>query len=242
MNALNSFLFVAFPYVAMIVFVVGVAFRYREMGFKVSSLSSQFLESKKLFWGVIPFHFGLLMLFLGHLTAFLMPETTLAWNSEPARLIIIEVAAFIFGMSVLVGLLTLIWRRLTNERLKMVTTRMDIAVELLLLSQIIMGCWIALGYRWGSSWFASDLTPYLWSLFKLQPETAVVFVLPWIVKLHIFGAFLIVFMVPFSRLIHFVVIPLHYLTRPHQVVMWNWDRLMIRNAKSPWTRTRPKNN
>jgi nitrate reductase gamma subunit len=145
-------------------------------------------------------------------------------------------------MSVLVGLLTLIWRRLTNERLKMVTTRMDIAVELLLLSQIIMGCWIALGYRWGSSWFASDLTPYLWSLFKLQPETAVVFVLPWIVKLHIFGAFLIVFMVPFSRLIHFVVIPLHYLTRPHQVVMWNWDRLMIRNAKSPWTRTRPKNN
>ena len=50
MNALNTFLFVAFPYAAIVVFVVGVVYRYRQKGFTVSSLSSQFLEGKKLFW------------------------------------------------------------------------------------------------------------------------------------------------------------------------------------------------
>jgi len=49
MNALNTFLFVAFPYVATFVFVVGLIYRYRQKGFTVSSLSSQFLEGKSLF-------------------------------------------------------------------------------------------------------------------------------------------------------------------------------------------------
>ncbi|MBI2537865.1 MAG: respiratory nitrate reductase subunit gamma [Gemmatimonadetes bacterium] len=63
MNALNTFLFVAFPYVAVMVFVVGVVYRYRQKGFTVSSLSSQFLEGKTLFWGSIPFHLGILVVF-----------------------------------------------------------------------------------------------------------------------------------------------------------------------------------
>lgn len=239
---LNNFLFVAFPYVAAVVFIVGVALRYRQTGFKVSSLSSQFLEGGKLFWGVVPFHVGLLAIILGHLTAFLLPESTLMWNADPIRLIILEVSAFIFGLSVLVSLSTLIWRRFTDARIKAVTTRMDVFIELLLLAQVVLGCWVALGFRWGSSWFAADLTPYLWSLFKLNPETTAVFALPWVIKLHIVGAFLIFFMVPFTRLVHFVVAPLHYISRPYQQVIWNWNRKAIRDPNTPWSEARPKNN
>ena len=239
---LNNFMFVAFPYVAAIVFIVGVALRYKQTGFKVSSLSSQFLEGGKLFWGVVPFHVGLLVIILGHLTAFLLPGPTLMWNADPIRLIILEVSAFIFGLSVLISLSTLIWRRFTDARVKAVTTRMDVFIELLLLAQVVLGCWVALGFRWGSSWFAADLTPYLWSLFKLSPETTAVFALPRVIKLHIFGAFLIFFMVPFTRLVHFVVAPLHYITRPYQQVIWNWNRKAIRDPNTPWSPTRPKNN
>ncbi len=240
MNALNTFLFVAFPYVAVIVFVVGVAYRYRQKGFTVSSLSSQFLEGKKLFWGTIPFHIGILVVFFGHLTAFLLPRATLAWNSIPVRLIVLEVTAFTFGLSVLVGLAALMVRRVTNPRIRAVTTKTDIAIELLLLAQVVLGCWIALGFRWGASWFAADLSPYLWSLVKLTPETAAVFALPWVIKLHIVGAFAIVLMVPFSRLAHFVVAPFHYVARPYQQVIWNWDRKAIRDPATPWSETRPK--
>ncbi len=241
MNALNTFLFVAFPYAAVVVFLVGVTYRYRQRGFTVSSLSSQFLEGKRLFWGSVPFHIGILAVFMGHLIAFALPEPTLAWNSNPLRLIILEVTAFIFGLSMLIGLGALMYRRLTNLRVRAVTTPMDIGIELLLLGQVVLGCWIALGYRWGSSWFAADLSPYLWSLIKLSPETGAVFALPWVIKLHIVGAFAILFMVPFSRLVHFVVAPLHYITRPYQQVIWNWDRKTIRDPKMPWTKTRPTN-
>ncbi len=242
MNALNTLLFVTFPYVAVVVFVVGVAYRYRQKGFTVSSLSSQFLEGKQLFWGTIPFHIGILVVFFGHLTAFLLPRATLAWNSIPLRLIVLEVTAFVFGVTMLIGLVALMFRRLTNARIRAVTTKMDIAIELLLLAQVVLGCWIALGFRWGASWFAADLTPYLWSLVRLAPETGPVFALPWVIKLHIVGAFAILFMVPFTRLVHFVVAPLHYIVRPYQLVMWNWDRKAIRDPSMPWSKARPNNN
>ncbi len=240
MNALNVVLFVAFPYVAVVTFVLGVVYRRRQKGFTISSLSSQFLEGKALFWGTIPFHIGLLVVLGGHLVAFLVPQATLAWNSQPVRLIILEGTAFVFGLTVLIGLAALMYRRFTNARIRAVTTKMDIAVELLLLAQVVLGCWVALGFRWGSSWFAADLTPYLWSLVRFSPETAAVFALPWVIKLHIVGAFAILFMVPFTRLVHFVVAPLDYLIRPYQQVMWNWDRKAIRDPSTAWTAARPR--
>lgn len=242
MDALNFFMFVGFPYIALIVFVVGVIYRYRQKSYTVSSLSSQFLEGKQLFWGVVPFHFGILVVLLGHLLAFLFPRATLAWNAEPVRLIILEVTAIIFGMSVLVGLVGLIHRRVTNSRVRAVTTPMDVFLELLLLTQVVLGCWIALGFRWGSSWFAADLSPYLWSLLAANPTTEAIYALPWVIKLHIFGAFLIFFMVPFTRLVHIFVAPLHYLARPYQQVIWNWDREAVRDPNTPWSEARPKSN
>jgi nitrate reductase gamma subunit len=240
-NALDTFLFVAFPYVAILTFIGGVIYRRQKKGFSISSLSSQFLEGKALFWGTIPFHIGILVVFVGHLVALLLPRSVLAWNSDPLRLIVLEGAAFIFGLTMLIGLGALLYRRFTNARIRAITTPMDIAIELLLLAQTVLGCWVALGYRWGSSWFAADLTPYLWSLVKLSPETAAVFALPWVVKLHIAGAFAIVFMVPFTRLVHFVVAPIDYLVRPYQQVMWNWDRKKVRDPATAWTVMRPEN-
>lgn len=242
MQAFNNFLFIAFPYMAIVVFLVGSIWRYRQTGFKYSSLSSQFLEGQKLFWGSIPFHFGLLVLFFGHLSAFLFPETTLLWNSQPVRLIIIEVAAFTFGLSVLVGLVGLMWRRMTNERVRMVTSKMDMLLEWVILLQVILGCWVALGYRWGTSWFAADLSPYLWSIVKLTPEIETVAAMPWVIQAHIVGAFVVMFLIPFTRLVHFLVAPLHYISRPYQQVIWYWDRKKIRSEKTPWSERRPKNN
>jgi len=242
MNTLNNFLFIALPYIALSVCLIGSIYRYRSTSFKYSSLSSQFLEGKKLFWGSVPFHFGVLVVFLGHLLAFLFPQATLAWNGSPVRLIILEVTGFIFGLAMLIGLVGLFVRRLSNERVKMVTNRMDVFLEILLLAQVVFGLWIALGYRWGSSWFAADLSPYLWSIFKLQPNIEAVKNMPLPIQLHIVGAFLIILIIPFSRLVHFLVAPLHYLFRPHQVVMWNWNRKTVRDPGTVWTHTDPKNN
>ena len=238
MNALNTVLLVVFPYVAVIVFVVGVAYRYRRKGFTISSLSSQFLEGRQLFWGSVPFHVGILVVLLMHAVAIVFPGAMLAWARDPVRLIVLEVTEYVFGMSVLLGLAALLYRRLTNPRIRAVTTVPDIAVGLLLLTQVALGLWLALDFRWGYTWFAAVLAPYLWSLVQLSPEPAAVFALPLTIKLHIIGAFALVFLVPFTRLVHFVVAPLHYIVRPYQQVIWNWDRKTIRDPRVPWSRPR----
>ena len=238
---LNNFLFIALPYAALAVFLVGTIFKYRSLKFQYSSLSSQFLEGDRLFWGIVPFHWGIVVIFLGHLTAFLVPRSILAWNGDPVRLVILETTAFAFAVSAFLGLIVLLHRRITNERLKVVSNRMDMVIEWLLLIQILLGCWTALSYRWGSSWFATDLSPYLWSIFSFDPQTAAVVQLPLVVKLHIIGAYLTLMLIPFSRLVHILVVPLHYIWRPYQVVIWSWNRRKIRRASSEWSATRPTN-
>lgn len=238
MNALYDLLFIAFPYAAAVLFVlVGLA-RWRTAGFSVSSLSSQFLESERLRPASLLFHWSLVALFLGHAFVFLFPDAVLALNSHPVRLIVHEVIGFSFGLGALLGLAGLILRRMSDPRLRVVTTPMDVAVELLLSVQIALGCWIALGYRWGSSWFAADLSPYLWSLLSGEPNIAAVKELPLVIQLHILGAFLLLALVPFSRLIHAFVPPLHYLARPYQLVLWSRARQDA--TPGPWTVTRPK--
>ena len=48
---LDTLLFGALPYVAIVLFLVVSIQRYRKEPFSFSSLSSQFLETRRLFWG-----------------------------------------------------------------------------------------------------------------------------------------------------------------------------------------------
>lgn len=242
MTNLDTLLFVTFPYFALFICIVGSIYRYKFLTFKYSSLSSEFLEQRKLFFGSVPFHIGISLIFIGHLFIFIFPNETLALNSIPLRLVIIEVGAFILGLSALFGLISLLIRRFTDQRLNVVTSKMDIFVEVVLLSQIILGVWIAYDYRWGSSWFASVLSPYLVSLLTFSPDIIAVSQLPLVIKLHIIGAFLIVLLIPFSRLVHFIVAPFSYIWRPYQKVIWYRSRKRIRNPEEDWGVTRPKNN
>lgn len=241
-NALNNFFLVGLPYIALAVFLIGTIWRYTATKFKFTSLSTQFLEGRQLFWGSVPFHMGMLFLVFGHLSAFLIPRGVLLWNSHPVRLIVLEVTAFIFAIAVLIGLGNLIYRRLSNPRVAILTSKMDYVILFLLMTQVVTGLWVAYNFRWGSSWFASVLTPYLWSIFRFQPDTGAVSALPWVIKLHIVGAYLIVLLIPFSRLLHFLVVPLDYLWRPYQQVIWYWQRKDIRKSWFPWSVKRPLNN
>lgn len=235
-------LFIALPYVSVILMLIGSIYRYRYAGFKFSSLSSQFLEGKKLFWGSQPFHWGMMFLFFGHLIGFMFPESVVAMNGDPMRLVIIEITAFGFAICALFGLLMLIRRRLTTKRIKVVTTKMDMFVLFILLVQIGSGMWVAYFSRWGSAWFASTLTPYLKSIFALNPDMEAVAAMPFAIQLHIVSAFIMIAFIPFTRFVHFLVYPIHYIWRPFQRVIWYWDRKNIRKPDRWVKGVRSKNN
>ena len=217
------------PYVAMVIFLIVTIQRYRMSGFSYSSLSSQFLENQHHFWGSVPFHYGILVVLLGHVLGFLMPGAILSWNAEPFRLLLLEVTGIAFAILTLVGLANIMIRRGTHRLARKVTTPSDWIVYALLLVQVVSGIAVAVFVGWGSSWFATNLTPWLWSLVKLSPDVSYVAPLPWLVKLHIVNAFLLIGFFPFTRLVHILVVPNQYLVRRTQVVVWNWDRTRLRD-------------
>jgi nitrate reductase gamma subunit len=208
-------------------------------GYQVSSLSSQFLEGKQLFFGSQFFHWGMVILFLGHLIGFLVPSAVLAWNGSTVRMLILEFSAFGFALTSLLGLALLIKRRLTTKRIQMVTNKMDYVVYAVLLLQIVSGIGIAYFGRWGSSWFASVMTPYLRSVFAFNPNVDLISQLSTsnaiallMVKTHIVSAFLIIGIIPFTRFVHFLVAPFDYIWRKYQLVIWNWDNKEIRKSRN----------
>ena len=219
-NYLDTVFFSVFPYVAMVLFLVGTIHRYRNEIFTYSSLSSQLLENKQHFWAMVPFHYGIIAVLTGHVVAFLVPRQLLLFNSRPLRLYILEVSALIFGVTTLVALLALIARRFTDRRVRVVTSRADWILYAMLLTQVFSGVYVAVFHRWGSAWFAASASPYLWSLLKLSPNIAVISAMPLAVKLHIVNAWLVIAFFPFTRLVHILVVPNQYLFRKRQVVRW----------------------
>jgi len=218
---LDQMLYGVFPYVAIVLAIVGTIWRYSTDRFSYSSLSSQFLENRTLFWGSVPWHYGILFVLTGHLVGLLIPGWVLAWNGVPWRLYALEISGLAFGFLALWGLAVLMARRFTNSRIRAVTSPMDWVLLLALLIQIIAGLWTAIFYRWGSSWYAGFAVPYLYSIFLFRPDISLVQTMPFMVKLHIVGGFVILALLPFTRLVHFLSLPYEYLWRPYQVVIWN---------------------
>jgi nitrate reductase gamma subunit len=218
-------LFGALPYAAMVVFLVVTIQRYRQRSFTYSSLSSQFLENQQHFWGSVPFHYGLLAVLAGHLLAVLLPRSVLWWNAEPLRLYALEITGLAFALLALVGLVNIMVRRTRVPKARVVTTKGDWVLNALLCVQVVSGLGVAIVYGWGSAWFATSVSPWLWSLARLDPQIEWVAPLPWLVKVHIVNAWLLFGFFPFTRLVHVLVVPNPYLWRKTQVVLWNRPRV-----------------
>ena len=213
-------LFGVFPYIAVTLAVFGGIYRYAVDRYSLTSQSSQFLESRMLFWGTVPWHFTIILILLAHLLALLFPT---AWGTllgRPLRLYLLEISGVSLGLVAVVSMLVLIVLRAINQRITTVTTVIDWVLLAALLLQVATGVYIAVTLRWGSLWYLHTATPWLWSLVKLDPQVSYMAVMPAAVKVHAVNAFFLLALLPFSRLIHMISVPLAYMGRSSQVVVW----------------------
>ena len=217
----DTFFFAVFPYLAVAIAVVGGIARYFTDRFSYSSQSSQLLENRQLFWGSVFWHYAIIFVLLAHIAALAVSGAWAKLVANPARLYTLEVIGIALGLAAVLGLAVLILRRISNQRIGAVTSRADWLLLVVLFGQVVLGLWVALGYRWGSDWYVHTVVPWLESLFKLQPDTQFITILPWVVKLHALGGFVLIALFPFTRLVHIVTVPITYLWRPYQVVIWN---------------------
>ena len=217
----NTILFAVIPYLAVLIAVVGGIARFRVDRFSYSSQSSQFLESRGLFWGSVLWHYAILAILAAHVLAVVLWDPWGALVGDPTRLYTLEVIGLSLSLLALAGLSTLLVRRLVVARVRAVTTTMDWVLLVVLVTQVALGIWIALGYRWGSDWYVYTVVPWLHSLVKLNPKVEYVVALPTVVKVHAVLGFGLIALFPFTRLVHVVAYPVSYMWRSYQLVFWN---------------------
>ncbi len=221
---IDRFLYVGLPYVAIVTAVVGCVWRLKRNPFSVTTRSSQFLEDKRLLWGSTPWHIGIFIVLLAHLLAFLFPRVWASALSVPTLRFLVEMIGVACSLLALFGLAVLMFRRLTSARLQAVTTTADLLVLAVLFGQVLVGLISATHYRYGAVWATGTVVPYLWGLLTLRPDMSYVTGFPMLFKLHLLGAWLFLLLLPFTRLIHFLSLPLQYLWRAPQIVIWNTTR------------------
>jgi nitrate reductase gamma subunit len=232
---MQTFFFIAFPYIALILAVGVGLYRYFSHRFTYSSLSSQLLENRHLFWGSVSWHYGITLILMAHVLPWLFPRVAAAVLGDPTRLFVLEVTGLALGFYCVFGIIVLIARRLPNDsRARAVTSPMDWILLLVLAFQVLSGVGIALFERWGSAWYLSTAVPWLWSLVRLAPDASTVAGLPVFIQSHLISGFVLILLFPFTRLVHVFAIPIEYLWRPYQVVIWN------RNPRLPASPTLTK--
>jgi nitrate reductase gamma subunit len=235
-------LFVVVPYACLAVFVVGHYWRYRYDKFGWTTRSSQLHERRLLRWGSPMFHFGILVVFLGHLMGLGVPEswTRALGVSDELYHATAVAGGVVAGICTVAGMAILIYRRRTVGPVFSATTSMDKVMYAVLAAVILLGLWnTAAGsilsltghydYRQGVSvWFRE--------IFYLQPHPELMAHAPLGFQLHGLLAFGLFALWPFTRLVHAFSAPVGYLWRPYIVYRSRSDRLDTRAARPGWER------
>jgi nitrate reductase gamma subunit len=193
------FLFHVAPYSAIVFFIAGLSIRYVREARRTDESAVLVWKFHDLGRWLSLLYVSLLVLFLGHLAGIVFPQEILDWNKSMFRLYALEASAFGAGLLALAGWMGFIW--IGIPRLGG-TVRERLGDELfltLLLVALLTGSYVSVIYRWGSSWGVMTLTPYVRSLFRNEPMVELAAEMPFFVRLHVFSAFSMLFLFPFTR-------------------------------------------
>lgn len=201
----KDLLFAVWPYMALSLLGVGIVLRYLLERRQVESVRKEMAEAWELFRGGRIWRAGLLLLLAAHSIALIFPRAVLWWNQSAGRLYLLEAAGAIAGIVVLVCWCALLWRHLGRSGKPVITELSDAVFLALLCLGLLSGLLTAAIYRWGSTWSAVTLAPYMASLVRVKPESGLVMQMPFLVRLHVFSSFAMLAVLPLTRLGSFLV-------------------------------------
>ena len=194
----NNFLFGILPYLSLGLLAVGILARYLLL--KKQGVAADVSQARNAFASGRLWQGSVLLLVAAHLVVVLAPRGVLLWNASTARLYLLESVAFAAGLAALAGWLALLWRSLRQRGGSLLTELSDTVMLALLFVGITSGLLLAAFYRWGSSWGAMVLAPYLASLLHGKAEAGLMIQMPFLVRLHVFSMFAAIAVTPATRL------------------------------------------
>ncbi len=222
---IHQFFFGYYPYICLIVFVLGSALRYDRDQYTWKADSSQLLRKKGMRIGNNLFHAGIILLFFGHLFGLLTPPGIYHYVMDAGtKQLLAMVAGGVFGVICFIGLTMLLLRRLFDPRIRATSKPSDIMILLVLYAQLILGLLtipFSAQHMDGSSMialaeWAQHIVTFRAGAADFIMDQALIF------KLHLVLGVTIFLLFPFTRMVHIfsgVAAPFKYLLRSgYQIV------------------------
>jgi nitrate reductase gamma subunit len=219
----NTFLFGIYPYLCLAVLLIGSLIRFDHEPYTWKSDSSQMLRKRELRLGSNLFHYGVIIVILGHFAGFLAPHWAIDWALSPTgHQLLAMVVGGIAGLVAIIGLTVLLHRRLADPRIRLNSRKWDIAVATMLWLQLALGLLtVPLSASHMDGALFETLTTYVKGIVTLDGSASSLMMgVPLVYKLHVLLGFTIFLISPFTRMIHVWsgAGALAYLFRPYQIV------------------------
>lgn len=215
---IDHLIFGYYPYVALVVLLIGSIVRYDREPYTWRAGSSQLLRRRQLILGSVLFHFGVLIVFFGHLIGLLTPIEVFdaIGISHGFKQIGAIVVGGIAGGIAVFGATLLLHRRLFDARVRANSSFSDTAILILLYVQLLLGlATIVVSVQHLDGEEMVRFMEWSQAIFTFQSGAAEhIAHVHWLFKLHIFIGLTIFLLFPFTRLVHMLSAPVRYLWRP----------------------------
>ncbi|MFC7679962.1 respiratory nitrate reductase subunit gamma [Paenibacillus sp. GCM10028914] len=217
----SQFLWVIYPYIILILFIVGLYYRYQTDQFGWTAKSSEMLEKKKLRLGSNLFHIGIIFVFFGHVGGILIPKSwllALGVSDHLYHLMALSLGT-VAGLMTLIGCIILVIRRLTDVRIRRTSSFGDMLSIILLTLIVVVGMLATLFNMGGSGEFdyRETIGPWLRGVLIFRPDYTLMSTVPVIFKIHVVLGLALFAVFPFTRLVHMLSMPIKYLGRSYVV-------------------------
>lgn len=216
----EQFLWVIVPYIALTIFIGGHIYRYNHDQFGWTTKSSEFLEKRMLRIGSLLFHWGIIFVFFGHVAGLLVPIQFYEQLgiSESTYHTIALIGGIPAGIATVIGLVILMFRRMTVKRIIQTSTTSDF-IALFFLAIVVLSGMSATFFNIDSHGFdyRTTIAPWLRGILFFNPNPGYLLYVPIWFKIHILAAFGLFAVWPFTRLVHIFSLPVRYLSRSYVI-------------------------
>ncbi len=222
--SLHNLLFGIFPYICLSIFFIGSWIRFDREQYGWTSASSQLLSTGGVRLASNLFHIGIIGIFLGHFVGLLAPYAlwgAISLSSLGKQSIAMYGGGFL-GILCLIGGAMLLWRRLTNPRIRATSRTSDIFILIWIMITLLFGLATTFTTAHHASLGSADtmmaLAQWAKSVVLFSPKPELVANVEVIFRLHLVFGMALFLLFPFTRLVHIWSAPFGYLARSYQIV------------------------
>lgn len=216
----TTFLWGVYPYLCLTLFFVVPVIRmiYRPFGF--TTRASGLFNRDLLGFASLMLHWGLLLVFLGHLAGFV--GGLLGWESWIG---FFWWTGLIGGLATLLGCILALARRWVVPEVRAMSQWDDYLIHVLLIAMISVALYqVVVDRIFGVAYTASS---WLATVIRLSPQPQLMDSASFLSQAHILLALTFFALFPFTKLVHLWTFPINYFIRPYQAM--RTSRYLSRN-------------